>query len=72
VSPTITRIESTEFSYPLENVGTDGAGFNIVYEPDSTLDRKLFGLRIHTDEGITGEYVGGNSPGAAQVNMFAD
>jgi L-alanine-DL-glutamate epimerase-like enolase superfamily enzyme len=68
----ITRIESTEFSYPLEDVGTDGHGFNLVYEPGTTTERKLFALRIHTDEGIAGEYVGGNSPGAAQVNMFAD
>lgn len=72
MSPTITRIESIEFAYPLEDVGTDESGFNIVYEPGSTMERKLFGLRIHTDEGITGEYVGGNSPGAAQINMFAD
>ena len=66
------RIESTEFAYPLESVGTDGHGFNPVYDPDSTMRRKLFGLKIHTDVGVTGEYVGGNSPGFAQVNMFAD
>ncbi|MFA9516390.1 enolase C-terminal domain-like protein [Halopenitus sp. H-Gu1] len=72
MSPEITRIESTEFSYPLENVGMDESGFNIVYEPGSTLDRTLFAIEIHTDTGVTGEYVGGNSPGAAQINMFAD
>ena len=70
--PTITRIESTEFAYPIEDVGTDESGFNLVYDPGSTIERKLFGLRIYTDEGVTGEYVGGNSPGAAQINMFAD
>lgn len=70
--PQITRIESTEFSYSLEDVGTDHNGFNLVYEPGATTERKLFALKIHTDEGITGEYVGGNSPGAAQINMFAD
>jgi L-alanine-DL-glutamate epimerase-like enolase superfamily enzyme len=68
----IERIESIEFSYPLEDVGTDGAGFNLVYEPGSVTERKLFAIRVHTDEGITGEYVGGNSPGAAQINTFAD
>jgi L-alanine-DL-glutamate epimerase-like enolase superfamily enzyme len=72
MAPEIERIESIEFSYPLEDVGTDGAGFNLVYEPGSTTERKLFGLRIHTSEGITGEYVGGNSPAAAQINTFAD
>lgn len=70
--PTITRIESTEFSYELDDVGTDGNGFNLVYEPGSTTTRKLFALRIETDTGITGEYVGGNSPAFAQINTFAD
>jgi L-alanine-DL-glutamate epimerase-like enolase superfamily enzyme len=72
VPPRITKIESTEFAFPLEDVGTDGAGFNIVYDPGETTYRKLFGLKIHTDTGITGEYVGGNSPAAAQINLFAD
>jgi L-alanine-DL-glutamate epimerase-like enolase superfamily enzyme len=70
--PTITRIESTEFSYPLEDVGQNPDGFSLVYDPGETTHRKLFALQIHTDEGITGEYVGGSSPGAAQINTFAD
>ncbi len=72
MGPQITRIESTEFSYPIENVGTDEYGFNLVYDPDSTTERNLFALRIETDEGITGEYVGGNSPAFAQINTVAD
>nr|WP_126664861.1 hypothetical protein [Haloterrigena salifodinae] len=72
MAPTITRIESCEFQYPLEDVGTDRNGFNLVYEPGETTRRKLFGIKIHTDARFTGEYVGGNSPGAAQINMFAD
>ncbi|NHN49461.1 mandelate racemase [Halostella sp. JP-L12] len=71
MAPTITKIESTEFQYPLEDVGTDEHGFNLVYEPGETTMRKLFGIKIHTDEGITGEYVGGNSPAAAQYNIIA-
>ncbi|GAB3025338.1 mandelate racemase family protein [Natronobiforma cellulositropha] len=72
MAPTITRIESREFRYPLEDVGTDGNGFNLVYDPGETTWRKLFALSIHTDAGVTGEYVGGNSPAAAQINTFAD
>jgi L-alanine-DL-glutamate epimerase-like enolase superfamily enzyme len=72
VAPTITQIETTEFEYPLENVGLDESGFNIVYDPGETFWRKLYALKIHTDTGVTGEYVGGNSPAAAQINMFAD
>jgi L-alanine-DL-glutamate epimerase-like enolase superfamily enzyme len=72
VSPEITRIESREFTYELADVGTDHNGFNLVYAPGETTTRKLFGVQIDTDVGITGEYVGGNSPGAAQINTFAD
>ncbi|GAB7018311.1 galactonate dehydratase [Halostagnicola bangensis] len=72
VPPQITEIESIEFSYELSDVGTDENGFNLVYEPGSTTTRKLFALSIETDVGITGEYVGGNSPAAAQINTFAD
>ncbi|QLG61745.1 enolase C-terminal domain-like protein [Halorarum salinum] len=72
MSPEITRIESTEFSYDIEDVGYSPNGFSVVYEPGATNERKLFGIKVHTDTGITGEYVGGNSPAAAQINMFAD
>ena len=72
MAPEITRIESIEFSYPLEDVGPTPGGVDPAYIPGNTLDRKLFGIRIHTDVGVTGEYVGGNSPGMAQVNMFGD
>jgi L-alanine-DL-glutamate epimerase-like enolase superfamily enzyme len=70
--PQITKIESTEFAYPLEDVGVDDAGFNLVYEPGTTTERKLFAIKIHTDAGVTGEYIGGNSPAAAQYNTVAN
>jgi L-alanine-DL-glutamate epimerase-like enolase superfamily enzyme len=72
MGPTITRIESTEFEYPLEDIGTDETGFNIVYEPGTTGHRKLFALRVETDENVTGEYIGGNSPAAAQLNLLGN
>lgn len=68
----ITKIEAIEFEFPLEDVGSDASGFNLVYEPGTTTDRKQFYLRIETDEGITGEYVGENSPAFAQINTAAD
>jgi L-alanine-DL-glutamate epimerase-like enolase superfamily enzyme len=70
--PEITRIESTEFGYPLEDMGPAPNGFSLAYDPGETAERRLFGLKIHTDEGITGEYVGGNSPAFAEVHMVAD
>jgi L-alanine-DL-glutamate epimerase-like enolase superfamily enzyme len=72
MGPTIAKIESTEFSYPVEDVGYPPNGFNLAYQPGNTTERRLFGLKIHTDEGITGEYVGGNSPAFAQIHMYAD
>ena len=72
MAPEITRIESVEFEYPLSDVGTDEHGFNLVYDPGETTMRNLFAIRIETDVGITGQYVGGNSPGAAQYNTFAN
>ena len=72
IAPEITRIESVEFAYEIPDMGTDQYGFNFVYTPGESVERKLFALKIETDEGVTGEYVGGNSPGAAQINMFAD
>ena len=70
--PVINSIESIEFSYPLDDIGYNRNGFNFVYDLGTRSERKLFGLKIHTDAGITGEYVGGNSPGMAQINQFAD
>jgi L-alanine-DL-glutamate epimerase-like enolase superfamily enzyme len=67
----ITRIETTEFSYPLEDVGTD-PGFNLAYDPGETTERRLFAIQVHTDEGITGEFVGGNSPAFAEFHEIAD
>jgi L-alanine-DL-glutamate epimerase-like enolase superfamily enzyme len=72
MAPTITEIEMVEFSFPLEDVGSSPNGFCLVYEPGATTDRKQFAIRVHTDTGVTGEFVGGNSPAAAQINMFAD
>ncbi|MFC5971663.1 enolase C-terminal domain-like protein [Halomarina salina] len=67
----ITRIETTEFSYPLSDVGTD-QGFNLVYSPGETTDRKLFAMEIHTADGPTGTFVGGNSPAFAQIHVVAE
>jgi L-alanine-DL-glutamate epimerase-like enolase superfamily enzyme len=72
MAPTITRIELTEFEYEIEDVGTDSYGLYLRYRPGETLSRTMSAIRIHTSEGIAGEYVGGSSPAAAQVDMYAD
>ncbi|WP_273835206.1 enolase C-terminal domain-like protein [Halococcus sp. PRR34] len=67
----ITRIETMEFAYPLEDVGSD-EGFNLAYEPGTTTERRLFAIEIHTDGDVTGRFVGGNSPAFAQIHEVAD
>ncbi|PSP41331.1 mandelate racemase, partial [Halobacteriales archaeon QH_6_64_20] len=71
MAPTITEIETTEFTYPLENVTTTPIGTDVLYEPGRTHERRTYAIRVHTDAGITGEYVGGNPPAFAQVNTVA-
>lgn len=68
----IERIETIEFSYSLADVGTPPGGFDIIYEPGNILERRLFAIRIEMSDGLTGEYVGSNSPGAAQINTVAE
>ena len=72
MTPTITGIETVEFTYPIEDAGNNPKGFDMVYLPGNTHERTTYAIRIETDEGISGEYVGGNPPAFAQVNMVAD
>ena len=72
MAPLITEIETMEFTYPLENVTTDPVGTDVVYEPGRTREMTTYAIRVHTDTGVTGAYVGGNPPAFAQVNMVAD
>jgi L-alanine-DL-glutamate epimerase-like enolase superfamily enzyme len=58
--PIITGFEVIEFEdRPLENMGTDYNGFNIVYKEGSTIPRTGSVLRMHTSVGITGEILSG-------------
>jgi L-alanine-DL-glutamate epimerase-like enolase superfamily enzyme len=58
--PIITGFEVIEFEdRPLENMGTDYNGFNIVYKEGSTIPRSGSVLRMHTSVGITGEILSG-------------
>lgn len=68
----ITEIETTEFGYRVENTSTTPGSFSPVYDPGQSQEFKQYGIKIHTNKGITGEYVGGSSPALAQVNLFAD
>jgi len=71
MSPSITGIELTEFAYELEDVGTDGLGFNLVYEPGATLETSQLAIRVRTDLGVTGEYVLATSTAPDQIRKYA-
>ena len=57
--PIITGIELTEFEFTLQDFGVDYNGFNLVYEGGNKLTRRSAVLQVHTDQGITGEYLTG-------------
>ncbi|QRV14111.1 mandelate racemase [Haloterrigena salifodinae] len=72
MAPEITRVETMEFEYPLEDLGTDGNGFNLVYEPGSTLQATQLALKVHTDVDVTGEYVLVTSTAPDQIETYAE
>ncbi len=56
--PVVTRVELHEFEHELKDVGKDlGFALGPFYEPGSTVKRHAVAVRIHTDVGVTGEYV---------------
>ena len=67
----ITSIEVDEFKFPLKDVTKDYNGFNLVYKKKSTQTAVTYALKVFTNQGITGTYIGGDSPSFAQFNMFA-
>lgn len=69
--PEITEIECIEFTYPLKDVATGPDGSNLVYAPGETYYRRTLGLRIRTNDGVTGEFVGGNRVSLAQIEQIA-
>ena len=69
----ITGIELHEFSWQTPDLAADDYynGFNLVYKAGALLDRTGYILQIHTDQGISGEFVGGSHSDYAQLKMFA-
>ena len=71
-SPVITKVEAIHVKYSLENLGKDYNTFNMVYEAGSNLEQTTSILRLHTDVGIVGDYVGVIGPALAEVRAVAD
>ena len=71
-SPKITKVDVVSYRHTIKEVGRDYNTFNMVYEPGGSISRRGNILRIHTDQGITGEYggeVGG--PALAEIKEIA-
>ena len=59
--PIITGFEIIQFNdRPVEGLGTDYNGFNVVHVPGSTMQRTGTVTLMHTNVGITGELLGGS------------
>ncbi|MDP6713128.1 MAG: enolase C-terminal domain-like protein [SAR202 cluster bacterium] len=69
--PTITAIELIQFSFELENIGREPTIGIPIYKPESTLQSGGHAIKIHTDIGVTGEFVGGQPTDYAAIRGFA-
>ncbi len=69
--PKITKIEVHRFEYQVREVGMEQVLSLIVYEPGSVATLGAHAIRIFTDVGSIGEYVGSWGNDYATLPMFA-
>ena len=72
--PIINRIEVIPFTYRVDNLQGSGFGYDMSYKQGPGNPVMKFGLKIHTDQGVSGEYVTnwvGNPISMAQVEYLA-
>lgn len=68
--PRISAIEVHTYSYTLEELGKDYNGFNLVYTPGGRVKQTAHIIRILTDVGLVGEYVGASAADIAILPSF--
>src|SRR5215208_6901334 len=68
--PKITRLEVHHFAWEIPGLGIEDNGFNAVYQPGCRGRQTGYVLRIETDQGLAGEYVGGQAASYAQVGIY--
>ena len=69
--PKITKLELVVFEHKVQDLGTDYNEFNTVYEQGSVATSHPSVFRVHTDLGVTGEYVVGGAPFHSPVQLEA-
>lgn len=70
-SPRITKIELHHFEYQVKNVGLEPIFSFPIYEPGSVSTLTASAIKVFTDIGITGEYVGGREVEYGALPVFA-
>jgi len=69
--PKITKIEVHQFEFQLRDIGLDRTISIPIYEPGAVTTRRADAIRVFTDLGVTGEYVGGSATEYSALPMFA-
>ncbi|MDA1129781.1 MAG: mandelate racemase [Chloroflexi bacterium] len=70
--PIVTGIEVYEFKFDVQNIAPQGRGRPSAYVKGARSSRTNVALRVHTDQGITGEYVNSRVTDAAAIRLIAD
>ena len=68
--PIVTKVDVTEFEYTLTDVGVDPTINIPLYKKGSKLSPRARILRVFTDQGVTGEYLGGSATEHSAIPMF--
>ena len=68
--PKITKMEVIEFEYFVENMEGSGRIQLPGYAPGTNIRNTARVVVIHTDAGVTGEYVGGSATEHSAIGMF--
>ena len=69
--PTITAIEIVQWETEMRDVEPEPTIGIPTYKPGNVIKRSSHGIRIHTDIGITGEYMGGSAMDYTAIAGFA-
>lgn len=69
--PRITRIEIIEFEETWNDIAPEPSIGMPIYSPGSTMTRRAHALKIDTNIGIRGEYIGGHGIEYAGIKAFA-
>ncbi len=70
-APRVSRIEVFQFEYELKDIGREHTIGIPIYQPGNIHRTVANGVRIETDAGITGEYIGGSATEYSAFPMFA-